>query len=690
MATSIGLHEAAPQQLPCIPYELRIGVTGHREFDDPAAIRRAIRELLELLVEVLMQDGRGDSGGGSSGWKSVIERLDSTLTSFLSVGTRFVCPAVNGVFRVLRMPQRWNWPVVPAVARPTPVSLTPLKLTAVSCLAEGADQMLAEELHRLLTDGPAPGVVPASGRNRYIEAILPFAPDEYERDFATADGVASFRRLLELDRGRLFPLSGPVVVPSESSVAGENERHRRARAFATAGRQVVETCEILIAVWNPERVELAGGTGETARHALECGRVVIWLNPRQLQQGWRVLRPRPVESPAAGSTSPSGIDVPANLVAVPLPQTARELSPSFHQLAAYNRDSSVSVDELSRSLSIESAEFRTSASGRLPDSVITVITGRILPHLVKADLLSRRYRELRDAAARLWPILAATAVALMALQILFLPNQYWLGWIELLLLLTCAAFYRVSLREAWHDKWRNDRRLAEALRSVLYTSLAGDAHLSSRSLCATEYDEGGAGANPLPFYDPRQTWFIGAVKRIVRHERRAMAADIDPERDLPGVAEFLAEEWLRGQARYHRSAAARHHRQARRYTHWRVLLVGLIILTSVVHALGIGHEHHATGVSPFARIDLWIAWATVALPAWAAALHALSTSEDFERLGARSHRMAPLLNALADRMQRAGTRSELSAALREAESLLDLESHEWAESLSERKPEFSG
>jgi hypothetical protein len=692
VTTSADQQEQGQPQPPSIPYELRIGVTGHREFDDPAAVRRAIRALLERLIDLLAQDGRGEkSAAGTNRWERLIQLFDAALTRCLALSTGFICPVANWLFRLAGLPQRWNWPVVPAVAAPTPVSQTPLKLTVVSCLAEGADQLMVDELYRILTESPPPGVIPANSRNRYLEAVLPFSPDEYERDFVTSDGVAKFRWMLELDRGRLFPRSEPVIVPLASPASSDADGNRRSQAFAAAGRMVVDACEILLAVWDPERDENTGGTGETARYAIGCGRVVIWLNPRQLQDGWRVLQRVPIETRRPGKSQLATAQAPAGLIAQPLPETARELSPSFHQLAAYNRDRSASPDDLASSLTEDSAEFRANAVGKLPERVIAIISDRILPHVVKADLLSRRYRELRDTAARLWPLLAATAVTLMAFQILFLPEHHWLGWIELLLLLTCAAFYRVSLHEAWHDKWLNDRRLAEALRTVLYTSLADDSDAQRRSDSpSTGSDPAAPQANSLPFYDPRQTWFIGAVKRIIRHERRAMAADINWSRDLHGIAGFLSEEWLRGQARFHRAAAARHHRQARRFARWRLLLVGLIILISVVHALGIGHQHHASAGNLLARIDLWIALATVALPAWAAALHALSTSEDDERLTSRSQHMAPLLDALADRMQRVDTQLELAACVREAEALLDLESHEWAESLSERKPEFSG
>jgi hypothetical protein len=120
-------------------------------------------------------------------------------------------------------------------------------------------------------------------------------------------------------------------------------------------------------------------------------------------------------------------------------------------------------------------------------------------------------------------------------------------------------------------------------------------------------------------------------------------------------------------------------------------MIGLIMLVAILHALGVGHDaHHHVEGSPFARIDLWIAWATVVLPAWAAALHALASAEDHERLAKRSARMVPLLNGLADRIGRVTSRSELESCVDEAETLLDLENQEWSESLSERKPEFTG
>jgi len=48
-----------------IPYELRIGVTGHRNLPDPAAVARAVERLLDALrqtLETAAESPRGECG----------------------------------------------------------------------------------------------------------------------------------------------------------------------------------------------------------------------------------------------------------------------------------------------------------------------------------------------------------------------------------------------------------------------------------------------------------------------------------------------------------------------------------------------------------------------------------------------------------------------------------------------------
>jgi hypothetical protein len=170
------------------------------------------------------------------------------------------------------------------------------------------------------------------------------------------------------------------------------------------------------------------------------------------------------------------------------------------------------------------------------------------------------------------------------------------------------------------------------------------------------------------------------------------AADIDWNHDLGGIKNFLADEWILGQTEYHRKNAKRHHRQAKRYKYLRLSVIGLIVVVSILHARGVGHDAHDPdhAGSRFGQIPLWIALLTGALPAWGAMIHAVSTSDDHERLAERSGRMVPLLNGLAQRIRAARCREELQTYVTEAERLFDLESQEWAESLADRKPEVNG
>lgn len=693
-----------PKQLPNdidieggIPYELRIGVTGHRVLEDPDEVHEAIQNVIDDLVRILTGASR-DPHGAHGSPQSPVQLFDRFLAHCLSIGTRLICPVVNTALRVSKSPDRWLWPVVPvSPTKPTLDQQTPLKLTGISCLAIGSDQIFIDVIHQVLSGSPRPGLVPAQRRNRYVEAVLPFPQQEYGKNYAAED-LTQFRKLLALDRGKYQTQAEPTVAYPAFPSDGRGGTLDREDAYRVAGHYMVDTSEIIIAVWNPDQKEETGGTGETARYAIGRGKTVIWIDPRSLKRPPVVLRAADPdsehESQTIGRWERLDIDAPNGLTAFKLPQRAKALSPNFHRLAAYNRDGAIKQFELDRTLSTERVKFAKRAVGKLPESVQKAIAEHILPHLVRADLLSCRYRDLRAVTAWLWPAMAAVAVTLIAFQIFFLPNQYWIAWIELSLLVICAIAYRVSLYDAWHDKWRNDRRLAEGLRSVLHsTSAMSDDWIDNDDESSNKTNHAGV-QHPLPFYGAEQSWLVGTIKRIVRKERMRYAADIDWNRDLGGIKNFLADEWILGQAEYHRKNAKRHHGQAKRYKYLRLSIIGLIVVVTILHATGVGHGHDAHDSdhagSRFAQIALWIALLTGVLPAWGAMIHALSTSDDHERLAERSGRMVPLLNGLAERIRAAGSRTELNTYVMEAERLFDLESQEWAESLADRRPEMNG
>jgi hypothetical protein len=125
----------------------------------------------------------------------------------------------------------------------------PPELAVVSSLAEGADRIVAEA-------GLAAGFA--------LNAILPFARAEYERDFATAQSRAAFAELLAR-AAAVIELSGAAAA--------------RPQAYEAAGLLMLANIDLLIAIWDGARAAGVGGTAQIVGRALARGIVVAWIRP---------------------------------------------------------------------------------------------------------------------------------------------------------------------------------------------------------------------------------------------------------------------------------------------------------------------------------------------------------------------------------------------------------------------------
>lgn len=120
----------------------------------------------------------------------------------------------------------------------------PSPVEAVSSLARGADQMLAEI------------VLHAGG---FLYAVIPFP--NYERTFSGE----------YLDRFRLLA----AKAQREVRQPGKNDE----ASFWSAGQRVVDLSSLLIAVWDGKPARGLGGTADVVRYARERHRPIIHLNP---------------------------------------------------------------------------------------------------------------------------------------------------------------------------------------------------------------------------------------------------------------------------------------------------------------------------------------------------------------------------------------------------------------------------
>jgi hypothetical protein len=138
-------------------------------------------------------------------------------------------------------PEAWSW--VAGMMRDELAKMAP-PLTAVSSLALGADQLLAQ---LVLEHGGT------------IHAVLPFA--DIERSFSP-EHLPAYRKLVRQ----------AVVEVLETPGADED-------AYLAAGKRVVDLSDIVLAVWDGEPARGKGGTADMVVYAVCQGVPLIHIDP---------------------------------------------------------------------------------------------------------------------------------------------------------------------------------------------------------------------------------------------------------------------------------------------------------------------------------------------------------------------------------------------------------------------------
>ncbi len=424
MTASSGKDKAAASSVSAfppgaIPFELRIGVTGHRKLADPDAVRRAVDRLLDHIQHV-MESAAAHPHSPKAGGQTWSKRFDRALLAALRMVWRKVPPS-------------------PAVVEPS--MRTPLRWCVVSALAQGADAIVAE-------------AVLARPDSR-LRAILPFDAEEYGTDFMSQEHLDTFHRLLARDPG------ARVVGAVDGTKASRN------RLYREAGEAVVHGCDILIAIWDGEPAKGEGGTGDIVQHALEHERLTLWINAKNSELPVKRLVPR-------GKIDRESTR-PIAWTTAEVPTMAKGLSLGFHQISAYNRDMAVGTDAVAQKFTKKRTEILDAArKSNLPEPALGEGTWKALAHYCRADLLALHYQALHLRSAKGLYQLAATGVTVSVIQVMFFPAWYGLVALEVAAMLAVLIILRISRKETWHEKWLHDRHFAERLRGRMFLDMLGE------------------------------------------------------------------------------------------------------------------------------------------------------------------------------------------------------------------------
>lgn len=329
-----------------------------------------------------------------------------------------------------------------------------LPLRLLSALAEGGDQLVAEEALALGIELVVP---------------LPLPQDEYERDFEGAESVAHFRSLLARARVRVMPLASGN---DEQSVRSRGEA--RNRQYAQLGMFVSSHCQVLLALWDGQPSTATGGTAQVVEYHLHNampGFNIEDVAPNLLADDesdlvYHVHCPRRIAPAAAQATQP--VAAPRWLTVegsspgdAPMPAQYRYV---FGQLQAFNRDVLRNAGPINR----HAESLLDTATPDPPPSAV-----RELDALFgAADWLAVHFRR-RVRVSLLCTHALAAGMGLAFILYSDLQANRSLVAMFLLLFVLGLAIRWFGHRREWQRKYLDYRGLAEGMRVQLYWRLAG-------------------------------------------------------------------------------------------------------------------------------------------------------------------------------------------------------------------------
>jgi hypothetical protein len=491
----------------------------------------------------------------------------------------------------------------------------PPRLVAVSSLAEGADRLFASE---------------ALAAGWELEAVLPFAAEEYAHDFESAERKREFEALLARS-GAVFEIADP----RRSGDASE--------AYETAGLVMLEQIDLLIAIWDGGESRGRGGTREVADEATRRGVPVVWVhagaaNPAALWDGFAALPLPELEQDVAATPAPFA-QVVSDLVAPPAEGPAAERLRNFFAEAEraapwWTRGYDIMLRvAVGRPLRLFAPPVTVASrhgewdgflqslppNGTLSERLRTVLLARFL----WADQLATLYGRVYRGAYVLVFTLAALAVA-VGLLALFFWDFIWAKTVfvivEFVLIALIIAITRAGSRGSWHQRFLDARRLAEMLRHARMLAPLGRT----------------AGVGEAPHTDPGEHW-TSWYARAARRELGLPRARADAGYLERVMAATFAHE-VAPQIAYHRNnqrmLRSLHHRLDHLGVRFFYVTGALCVVWLVAAAL---YESGLAGAEWIKSVlKPLLTFLAAVLPAMGAALAGIRAQGDFETSAARS------------------------------------------------------
>ncbi|GAB3337115.1 hypothetical protein [Marilutibacter aestuarii] len=495
----------------------------------------------------------------------------------------------------------------------------------VSALAEGADSLAAEAALEL---------------GWQLDACLPFPPDDYAVDFGEGPALSRFQGLL---------------ARAEAVFALPGQRDAATAAYEAVGRVVLDQADILLAIWDGDPARGRGGTAQIVAEAVARHIPVIHLDPAALAQPgtgpqllWTGLSDLDFEQPTLDTvprapvaevlesvlemlTAPPGNPVDVRMLRRFYRERIVRRTPAlpWPLLLAMTGVRRMHAADLAPPRPVECAQGLGRGLGSLPPTGghSARLSRILLPRFGLSDAAATYFAQLFRSGYVANFALAAVAV-LLALSGLVVPGlKSWLIGTELLVIMLILANTRLGTRAGWHERWMDNRHLAEQLRTVSVSSLLGDLALRD-----AEADSRGVAPGWVRWYARATARELGLPHAIV---------DAGYLQRVRGAAQAMIDD----QAAYHRDNARRMHQLDHRLHR---LGGHLFALTAMACLAWIAVKLAGLEPGNLKGLDVTLAVTvmTAVLPALGAALYGIRMQGDFGGVADRSLTTAARLEAL--------------------------------------------
>lgn len=331
-----------------------------------------------------------------------------------------------------------------------------LPLRLISALAEGGDQLVAEEALALGIELMVP---------------LPMPQADYELDFERTGSLERFRGLLERAHVRTLPMA-----PGSTYESIQQRGAARNRQYAQLGMFVSSHCQVLLALWDGRQSDAIGGTAQVVDYHLRNampGFSADDVAPNLLADDesdlvYHLHCPRLLPHPGDGPDQPGGARAPHWLTVddslpgdAPMPAQYRHV---FAQMQAFNRDAQRHAAAMARDAG---SLLRTGTPAPAPSAVreVDALFGT-------ADWLAVHFRHrVRRSMLLTHALAGAMGLAFILYSDIDNDRRYVAAFLSLFALGLLVRW--IGERREWHRKYLDYRGLAEGLRVQVYWRLAG-------------------------------------------------------------------------------------------------------------------------------------------------------------------------------------------------------------------------